>query len=59
VRTRRELNHCIEHNAPFLTGEAVTDLLEKPVGATQLPWLNLPLHDWSAPPEIGPLSSVA
>jgi hypothetical protein len=59
VRTRRELNHCIEHNAPFLTGPAVTDFLEKPVGATQLPWLNLPLHDWSAPPEIGPLSSVA
>jgi hypothetical protein len=28
VRTRRELNHCIEQHAPFLTGEAVTDLLE-------------------------------
>lgn len=59
VRTRRELNHCIEQQAPFLTGEAVTDLLEKPVGATHLPWLNLPMHDWSTTPEIAPVSSVA
>jgi len=59
VRTRRELNHCIEQQAPFLTGEAVTDLLEKPVGATHLPWLNLPMHDWSMTPEIAPVSSVA
>lgn len=59
VRTRRELNHCIEQNAPFLTGEAVTDLLEKPVGATHLPWLNLPMHDWSTDPEAVPTASVA
>jgi hypothetical protein len=59
VRTRRELNHCIEQQAPFVTGEAVTDLLETPVGATHLPWLNLPMHDWSATPEIAPVSSVA
>jgi len=59
VRTRRELNHCIEQHAPFVTGPAVTDLLEKPVGATQLPWLNLPLHDWSVAPEVGAVSSVA
>ncbi len=59
VRTRRELNHCIEQHAPFVSGAAVTDLLEKPVGAAQLPWLNLPLHDWSVAPEIAPVSSVA
>jgi hypothetical protein len=59
VRTRRELNFCIEQHAPFVTGQAVTDLLEKPVGATQLPWLNLPLHDWSVAPEIGAAASVA
>jgi hypothetical protein len=59
VRTRRELNHCIEQHAPFITGQAVTDLLEKPVGATQLSWLNLPLHDWSVTPEAGAVSSVA
>ena len=59
VRTRRELNHCTELHAPFVTGPAVTDLLEKPVGATQLPWLNLPLHDWSVTPEPGSVSSVA
>jgi hypothetical protein len=59
VRTRRELNHCIEHHVPFVSGQAVTDLLEKPVGAAQLPWLNLPLHDWSVTPEIGAVSSVA
>jgi hypothetical protein len=50
IRTRRELNHCIDLGMPFMTGEAVTDLLEQPVGAAQLPWLNLPLHDWSWPP---------
>jgi hypothetical protein len=59
VRTHRELNHCREQQAPVLIGQAVTDLLEKPVGATQLPWPNLPLHDWSVAPEIGALSSVA
>jgi hypothetical protein len=59
VRTRRELNHCIEQHAPFVTGQAVTDLLDKPVEATHLPWLNLPLHDWSVMPEIEAVSSVA
>ncbi|MBO9560555.1 MAG: hypothetical protein J7515_18470 [Caulobacter sp.] len=59
VRTRRELNHCIEQQAPFLSGEAVTDLLETPVGATHLPWLNLPMHDWSTAPELALVSSVA
>ncbi|MFZ0266787.1 hypothetical protein [Caulobacter sp.] len=59
VRTRRELNHCIEQHAPFVTGQAVTDLLDKPIGATQLPWLNLPLHDWSVAPAIEAVSSVA
>jgi hypothetical protein len=58
VRTRRELNHCIEQHAPFVTGQAVTDLLEKPVGAVQLPWLNLPLHDWSVAPETGAAASA-
>ncbi|KQY35951.1 hypothetical protein ASD21_00025 [Caulobacter sp. Root1455] len=59
VRTRRELNHCLDQHAPFVTGPAVTDLLEKPVGAAQLPWLNLPLHDWSVAPEVAAVSSVA
>lgn len=59
IRTRRELNHCIDLGLPFMTGEAVTDLLEQPVGATPLPWLNLPLHDWSVASEAGPVSSVA
>jgi hypothetical protein len=59
VRTRRELNHCIELGLPFMTGEAVTDLLEQPIGASPLPWLNLPLHDWSVTPEAGSVSSVA
>jgi hypothetical protein len=59
IRTRRELNHCIDLGMPFMTGEAVTDLLEQPVGAAQLPWLNLPLHDWSVAPEAGVVSSVA
>jgi hypothetical protein len=42
-----------------MTGEAVTDLMEQPVGASPLPWLNLPLHDWSVAPEPGSVSSVA
>lgn len=59
VRTRRELNHCLDQGVPFLTGGAVTDLLEKPLGATQLPSLHLPMHDWSVAPENAPVASVA
>jgi hypothetical protein len=59
VRTRRELNHCLDQGAPFMTGPAVTDLLEKPVGATQLSSLLLPLHDWSVMPDDAPVSSAA
>ena len=59
VRTRRELNYGLDQGAPFLTGGAVTDLLEKPLGATQLASLHLPMHDWSVAPENGPTSSVA
>ncbi|WP_426009464.1 hypothetical protein [Caulobacter sp. DWR2-3-1b2] len=51
VRTRRELNHCLDLGAPFLTGAAVTDLLEAPVGATSLSSLSLPMHEWSSGPE--------
>lgn len=47
VRTRRELNHCLDQGVPFVTGTAVTELLEEPVGVNHLPSLNLPLHDWS------------
>uniref|UniRef100_B0SWY4 Uncharacterized protein n=1 Tax=Caulobacter sp. (strain K31) TaxID=366602 RepID=B0SWY4_CAUSK len=59
VRTRRELNQCLDQVVPFMTGAAVTDLLERPVGATQLPSLNLPLHDWSVLPDSDLASSVA
>lgn len=47
LRTRRELNACIEHKAPFLSGPAVTDLLETPTPITPCSALHLPLHDWS------------
>jgi hypothetical protein len=47
VRTRRELNACIDHGAPFLTGSAITDLLETPTGIQSCSALHLPLHDWS------------
>lgn len=47
VRTRRELNACIEQRAPFLSGPAVTDLLETPTAITPCSSLHLPLHDWS------------
>jgi len=47
LRTRRELNACIEQKTPFLTGPAVTDLLEAPTPVTPCSSLHLPLHDWS------------
>jgi len=59
VRNRRELNYCLDQGVPFLTGSAITDLLERPLGASHLPSLHLPMHDWSAPPESASLSSVA
>ena len=59
VRNRRELNYCLDQGVPFVTGGAVTDLLEKPLGASHLPSLHLPMHDWSVAPESASLSSVA
>uniref|UniRef100_B0SWY2 Uncharacterized protein n=1 Tax=Caulobacter sp. (strain K31) TaxID=366602 RepID=B0SWY2_CAUSK len=51
VRTRRELNHCIDLDAPFVSGAAVSDLLEAPVGTPHLSSLHLPMHEWSRDPE--------
>lgn len=48
VRTRRELNACVDQGAPFLTGSAITDLLEAPAGVHPCSHLHLPLHDWTA-----------
>jgi hypothetical protein len=59
VRTRRELNHCLDNGAPFVTGAAVCDLLEAPVGTTHLSSLHLPMHEWSVEIEDGPSSSAA
>ncbi|CAN5474207.1 hypothetical protein BH10PSE4_BH10PSE4_26580 [soil metagenome] len=59
VRTRRELNHCLDLAAPFLTGAAVTDLLETPVGTTHLSSLHLPMHEWSPAPERGAVATAA
>jgi hypothetical protein len=47
VRTRRELNGCLEQGVPFLTGSAISDLLEAPTGVMPCSHLHLPLHDWS------------
>lgn len=59
VRTRRELNACLELAVPFLTGPAVTDLLEKPTAVTPCSRLHLPLHDWSVEPLAQSRSDVA
>lgn len=59
VRTRRELNHCLDQGAPFLTGAAVSDLLEAPVGTTYLSSLHLPMHEWSPTPERDPVETAA
>jgi hypothetical protein len=47
VRTRRELNACPDHGAPFLTGSAITDLLETPTRVLPCSALRLPLHNWA------------
>lgn len=49
IRTRRELNACVEQSAPFLTGSAITDLLDAPAAVAPCSHLHLPLHDWSRP----------
>jgi len=45
--TRRELNAALELGVPFLTGPAITELLEAPTDVVSCPALHLPLHDWS------------
>lgn len=59
VRNRREVNACIEHGVPFITGAGVTDLLETPASVSPCSALHLPLHDWSAQPERQMASHVA
>jgi hypothetical protein len=59
VRTRRELNAGIEHAVPFLTGPAVTELLEVPTDVVPCSALHLPLHDWSTKAEDTAASKVA
>jgi hypothetical protein len=59
VRTRRELNHCVDLGAPFMTGAAVSDLLETPVGTMHLSSLHLPMHEWSPTPEPGSVETAA
>jgi len=38
----------VELSAPFLTGSAITDLLEAPAAVAPCSHLHLPLHDWAA-----------
>ena len=49
VRSRRELQACLKHGAPYLTGSAITANLDRPLEPTPCPAFNLPLHDWSRP----------
>jgi len=49
VRSRRELQACLKHGAPYLTGPAITANLDRPLEPTPCPAFNLPLHDWSRP----------
>jgi hypothetical protein len=49
VRSRRELQACLKHGAPYLTGPAITANLDQPLEPTPCPAFNLPLHDWSRP----------
>lgn len=59
VRTRREVNACIELAVPFITGPGVTDLLETPAHVSPCSALHLPLHDWFARPPGATASQVA
>lgn len=47
IRSRREVNACVELAAPFLTGSAISDLLEKPAAVLPCSHLHLPLHNWA------------
>jgi hypothetical protein len=59
VSTRRELNAALELGTPFLTGPAITELLEAPTDVVPCSALHLPLHDWSAKTEGAVASRVA
>ncbi len=54
VRSRRELQACLKHGAPYLTGPAITATLDRALAPTPCPVFNLPLHEWSpaAPAEL-------
>jgi hypothetical protein len=56
LRTRRELQACLKHGAPYLTGPAITATLDRPLEPTPYPVFNLPLHDWSRPAPASPVS---
>ena len=45
--SRRELQACLKHGAPYLTGPAITATLDRPLEPTPCPVFKLPLHDWS------------
>jgi hypothetical protein len=47
IRSRREVNACVELAAPFLTGSAISDLLEEPAAVLPCSHLHLPLHNWA------------
>jgi hypothetical protein len=47
LRTRRELQACLKHGAPYLTGPAISVTLDRPLTPRPCPAFNLPLHDWS------------
>ncbi len=46
VRTRRELEACVRLGALFVTGPAVCEVLEEPIGHIPCPEMNLPLRNW-------------
>lgn len=47
LRSRRELQTCLKHGAPYLTGPAISAALDQPLAPRPCPIFNLPLHDWS------------
>lgn len=47
LRSRRELQACLKHGAPYLTGPAISTVLDQPLTPRPCPIFDLPLHDWS------------
>lgn len=59
VRSRRELGACLRLAAPFVSGPAISDLMEEPVGGALAAESGLPLRAWHAAPQDAVIGRLA